>query len=316
MEVASFACPACGKSYRLKPGMAGKKVGCKCGERFRVPEEDAEGDGPIELSDAAPAWLADAKPMAGPANCSRCNARLKPEAVLCLNCGTDQRTGRPAAAPVVTSAGAGDDSEDEAGEGFVDRWRMTATLWGINAQLLALLCKGLALLLIFAAFFASGTPAVAYAAVAAELTAGVLGFAGAVLCLMAPIALLGRVTLAVSLLCYAAGFGSGLWVEVGGAPDWAELTASILNLLGLFLFLGYLMSLAEHLDFPEVTQTAGKVFGYSLGAILTAVLVGWLPFVGLFVLIGTLALAGFAIYLYVTLLIDLSRSVAYRRDRG
>ena len=32
-----FPCPACGKTYRWKPELAGKKVKCPCGNRIDVP---------------------------------------------------------------------------------------------------------------------------------------------------------------------------------------------------------------------------------------------------------------------------------------
>src|SRR5690348_16638707 len=36
-EVAGFSCGACGKQYRWKPELAGKKVKCKCGTPISVP---------------------------------------------------------------------------------------------------------------------------------------------------------------------------------------------------------------------------------------------------------------------------------------
>ncbi|BAM03202.1 hypothetical protein [Phycisphaera mikurensis] len=312
----TFSCPSCEKTYRLKEGMAGKKVGCKCGERFRIPEaaaEDEEG-GPLELSDGTPAWLADAAPAAAAAECSRCNAPLKPSAVLCLNCGTDQRTGAAAVAPPAGSGSMDDDGDDDAPA--ATHRRMTLTLWGINAQILSLLAKGLTLILGIVAVFASNTPAIEWAAVAVALAGAGLGGLGAVLCLFSPSPLWGRVVLAASLACYAAGFCVEVWAELGGAHWLAAAAATLLGVVGLLLFLGFLLSLAEHLDFPEVTDNANKVFGTTIGALAAAGFAWVLPFGTFLVMIGVLAMIVYAIWMYATLLIDLSRSVAYRRDRG
>ena len=310
----TFACPACGKTYRLKPEVVGRKVGCKCGERFRVPEPAAaepDDDGPLELSDGAPAWMSGVEPAAAPAACSRCGTPLKPGAVLCLSCGTDQRTGAAAVAPP-----AGDDGGDEDDAPEPTRLRMTATLWGVNAQILSLLGKGVALVLGVVAAFATGTPAVYWTAVGVELAAACLGGLGAVLCLFAPSPLAGRLALAGSLAAYLAGFGLGVWDESGAAPAWGAWAAGGLNVAGLMLFLGFLISLAAHLDFPEVTDDANKVFGTTLGAVVALAIAAVMPFGSFLLLIGVLALAAWAFWLYASLLIDLSRSVAYRRDRG
>lgn len=73
-----FACEACGKKYKLKPEVAGKRVKCKCGASFTAPKAPppAEPDEQelYDLVDAAPekpkaavAPLARAMPVARPA---------------------------------------------------------------------------------------------------------------------------------------------------------------------------------------------------------------------------------------------------------
>lgn len=51
---AKFGCDECGKSYRWKEPLAGKKVKCKCGHVMRVPESveaEEEDEGMFELAD-------------------------------------------------------------------------------------------------------------------------------------------------------------------------------------------------------------------------------------------------------------------------
>lgn len=82
--IPEFACDACGKKYKLKPEVAGKKVKCKCGSAFTAPElpaptepdeqelydlVDAASEKPkaavLSASQASP--LARAMPVARPA---------------------------------------------------------------------------------------------------------------------------------------------------------------------------------------------------------------------------------------------------------
>ncbi|MEO0964328.1 MAG: ABC transporter permease [Planctomycetota bacterium] len=111
----SFSCPTCGKRYRWKPAMAGKKVACKqCGEKLRVPAEPggvtevvggvssvvapvqasapADSAAGYELSDES---IAEPTPRvsAPDGKCPSCNQRMKPGAVLCMNCGFHLETG-------------------------------------------------------------------------------------------------------------------------------------------------------------------------------------------------------------------------------
>lgn len=150
----SFACPGCGKQYKWKPDVAGKKVRCaKCNLKVRVPAAGgakAEALEPIP-GGGAPAPKAAAKPAApakparpaadddyelnlddelaglapkGPVQpisldaggaapggatagkCPSCNAKVKPGAVICLNCGFNLQSGKK----VKTAIHAGDDA--------------------------------------------------------------------------------------------------------------------------------------------------------------------------------------------------------------
>jgi len=130
-----FACPTCGKQYRFKPEIAGKKAQCKgCGSKFVSPAVEGEPARLLELGSTASAepaapLQAAAPPAAPPAlaiapaddgyelalpgndpislspakpeavvkhqgKCPQCGSKLKPEAILCLNCGYNLAEGK------------------------------------------------------------------------------------------------------------------------------------------------------------------------------------------------------------------------------
>jgi len=113
-----IACPNCGKQYRWKPQLAGKKTECSaCRQKLRIPaqpgdpveaiggllkDQSHESEGAYELAvddDHGDAHLdpnagrkggqsvSKAPPPLSPDNCPSCNSRLKPGAVICINCG-------------------------------------------------------------------------------------------------------------------------------------------------------------------------------------------------------------------------------------
>jgi len=106
-------CPGCGREYRWRPNAAGKRVECgRCGERFRMPDrppppdddpadtdEVASDAGGYELdlpADAAASAAPPTKPAAAKAadgRCPGCGSAVKANAVICLNCGMNLRTG-------------------------------------------------------------------------------------------------------------------------------------------------------------------------------------------------------------------------------
>ncbi len=107
-------CPACGKAYRWKDDLAGRKVKCKCGEVFRMtapgsPAPSAPVVGSVtdktgELSDGydlhdtglhAPAHgAAPGSSSDGDGRCPSCNQPVKPNAVICINCGFNLKSGQ------------------------------------------------------------------------------------------------------------------------------------------------------------------------------------------------------------------------------
>lgn len=128
-----FVCSSCGKDYRWKPELAGKKAKCKCGNVITVPskppapaparlapkpkEEDADLDGLYALAQEEKKAVraadgADHGAAAG-YRCPSCSASMPPGAVICPGCQLDMRTGmrQPVAAArpgsgVLAAAGA------------------------------------------------------------------------------------------------------------------------------------------------------------------------------------------------------------------
>ena len=105
-------CPHCGKRYRFKPELAGKKVTCKCGQKMRLPgdvtgEAVAIGPPPAPDPDESTYGLEvpedqpdDDKPRIGAAavianqgRCPNCNNPAKPDTVICINCGYNIQAG-------------------------------------------------------------------------------------------------------------------------------------------------------------------------------------------------------------------------------
>ena len=85
---ARFACLECGKQYRWKSEIIGKRVRCKCDAVFTVP--DAPSTDPADPSGVGAA----AGPSPGKKNCPSCHAEVAPSAVICIGCGFNMETGQ------------------------------------------------------------------------------------------------------------------------------------------------------------------------------------------------------------------------------
>ncbi len=87
----------CGKSYKLKDETAGKKVRCpNCQAVIRVPADmgsaaDTSANMPDPLPSQEPAKAS--RPESG-IQCPSCQAPLDENAVICVQCGLDLRTGK------------------------------------------------------------------------------------------------------------------------------------------------------------------------------------------------------------------------------
>jgi hypothetical protein len=121
-----FTCASCGKEFRWKPEIAGRKAKCKCGQTLTVPATPpapkvaapapnivapSPEPNPLDWSDEPAADYAAAPPApaaSGP-RCPSCGAGLPANAVLCVNCGYNLKTGKKiggvaSAAPAAASA--------------------------------------------------------------------------------------------------------------------------------------------------------------------------------------------------------------------
>jgi hypothetical protein len=131
VDMPNIVCEGCGKKYRWKPELAGKKVKCKCGQVLEIPEPPKDDDrnddsfGAIELADvgssshstpAPPKRDKPAKPkspigevkIAGgdiepigrgksdddSGKCPNCGTPLADGAVVCIQCGFNRKTGK------------------------------------------------------------------------------------------------------------------------------------------------------------------------------------------------------------------------------
>jgi DNA-directed RNA polymerase subunit RPC12/RpoP len=123
-----FACTSCGKQYRVKDDYAGKPAKCgDCGHRMRIPKPDAQATSPAPkpkpapkpvakpVSAAAPtsdladlgSWMDEELDVAPPAPpttdgaCPSCSAPMVGNAVVCVVCGHDKRSGEKLATETV-----------------------------------------------------------------------------------------------------------------------------------------------------------------------------------------------------------------------
>src|SRR4051812_1514565 len=103
-------CPVCQKSYAMKPEFAGKRVKCKCGEKFTFPAANAPEASPplvkatpkktpvVEEVDGGEYDIAGEKKAAPVGHvpegqCRGCRKPLTPGSIICTACGYNQKTG-------------------------------------------------------------------------------------------------------------------------------------------------------------------------------------------------------------------------------
>ncbi len=121
-----ISCPNCGKLFKWKPKLAGHKVTCTgCQQPLRMPKsgdgkfeaiggllkdkkdlkklnEESHGAYELSLSDSdvedvhmdPNAGRVGGKGGPSPTHCPNCNSKLKPGAVLCINCGYNLAEGK------------------------------------------------------------------------------------------------------------------------------------------------------------------------------------------------------------------------------
>ncbi len=313
-DSATIACDACGRHYRWKPQLGGRRVRCKCGETIAVPDQPPPaGASPLEgvlTGLTEPSASPAAAHAATESKCPICNSRVKPGAVICINCGADMRTGRRL--------------ETKRSESFITGGRggssgaLKLVQLGLLMQLGAIALTICALALPIAAIWLG--PRMIDYALYAGYTIAALQTLGAILCLATPRESGGRAVLAASIV---AGFAAGVFdalLETGtinpGSDDSfamlaANLLSSLLSIVSTICFLAFFIKLAQFLEFAEVTERAEKVMQLYIGLLLAS-FAAFIPFIGCFVGLLIIGLAIYAGILYLLLIIDLNKAVAYR----
>jgi hypothetical protein len=110
----SIVCAGCARNYKWKPALAGKKARCKCGQSVRFPADNpAEGTtlgAAIDLPPADTGGEYDVYEPVQPktrelevpvfdevaltARCKGCKSPMSEGAILCTQCGMNQKTGK------------------------------------------------------------------------------------------------------------------------------------------------------------------------------------------------------------------------------
>lgn len=317
---ATIACDACGRQYRWKQQLAGRRVTCKCGQKFAVPNQGPAADAaPFEDFIAALADEPDNTPAtisrpSTDAKCPLCNARVKPGAVICINCGADMRTRQRIQTKRSESFVTG-------GSGGGGSGALKLVLTGLLMQLgaIALTIVAIAVPFILLLLDARMDNYALYLGYAGY-TIAALQTLGAVLCLATPKESEGRGVLAASI---AAGIAAAVLdvlidtgtLQLGGEDSFsllaANLLSNVLSIISTICFLVFFIRLARFLEFPEVTERAEKVMQLYLGLLLASFAM-LIPFIGCIASLFVIGLAIYAGVLYVVLIIDLNRAVAYR----
>ncbi|HEX7009267.1 MAG TPA: hypothetical protein VF184_04755, partial [Phycisphaeraceae bacterium] len=110
-----ITCSHCGRVYKWKPEIAGRKVVCKCGQKMRIPAEPSDqaqsagsSSSPAQEPSTYELAVSESHPSSGGGGgggsgrskgsrqekCPACNQALKPGAVICINCGYNLQEGK------------------------------------------------------------------------------------------------------------------------------------------------------------------------------------------------------------------------------
>ena len=101
----SFECPNCQESLELEDDMYGQEGICPyCNAQITIPALSSEG--PPQLASSAPPPVPQQKLEVNRGKtCPNCNASMADQAVLCIQCGHDLRTGEDAPQQTHSSGG-------------------------------------------------------------------------------------------------------------------------------------------------------------------------------------------------------------------
>lgn len=308
-EATNIACPQCGKQYRWKAELAGKKVRCRCGEKFRIAEPSpAAAADTYELSAGSGAGspLADVLPRQSDQarsterRCPNCNTKISDQAVICINCGTDTRTGEKTRVAQGEVAVAGNPGAP-AGLKIVQA--------GLLLILLAVVLRVLLLVAPIGAIWL-GEEILIFVIIGAYAISGIQTL-GTLLCLAAPKESGGRLVLAISILLSLGSGVANFLIESEILPPILGVLTNLMSFASTICFLAFFVQLARYLAFDEITQQAEKLLAVYV-ILLVALLGVFIPFVGCFIGLFVLGWGIYAAILYIILLVDLNNAVGYR----
>lgn len=330
-----FSCAACGRRFAWKPTIAGKKAKCKCGEKIAVPETDPAEAEPesfagFELDlpdDAADIGVAPAQPApSAPTKCVACNHPLKPGAVICLNCGTDQRTG----AKLTTGVDQFSDKERrrEARAATLSMLSLRIVqvgIWGsftgVLVKLVGAICMCVGLYMVITLQIGV-TAGLLLAGGQLLMTTGVvIGLISSIVCLAVPGQQLARFALALSITLGAASVGLlayAIYQTVVGSGDftfWKWMISEGLSILGSVSFIWFLYLLSVYLSIGAVIDRARSTMGWYVTYAVCAMIIV-LPVIPVWVIILYPMSALWSNFLYILLIIELHRAISFRIDEA
>ena len=103
-----FACPGCGRRYRWKPRLAGKRVRCKCKTAFDAPEQAPSSAAAATATSGSAredgARRAKTEDTQG-TTCPNCGTSASAEAMICVHCGHNLVTGAQVQSTVIAEGG-------------------------------------------------------------------------------------------------------------------------------------------------------------------------------------------------------------------
>jgi len=303
----TFACPYCDRQYGFKPELEGKKVRCKCGEKFIVEPPQLEEPAPYDIDqdapiDDGPDWSlltgssGEQPEPAGSStrvSCPSCGSSISPTAALCVNCGKEVKTGKKIGQTRVLPG----EKPSRAETFSALQTKITGIGLAIHGLGYLLLMIGVTLAVIGQGQLNGGNPTgdiLLMIGGIGTLIGLPLMVLGPFLSLAAP-ADAGRMLLIASIAFYLGGAVFLVLIELGVLHEWFSVAQNIPFLIGAGCFLGFLQKLSLYLDDDSLfAQTEFLLKTFFLIVILTLLM--FIPLLGcLAVLAALVAQVVFAI---------------------
>ncbi len=256
-----FSCPYCDRRFRYKPELEGKRVRCKCGEKFAVeaplieepdpyslganPDEEDDGPDLMALLGTTDGNAPVPVPTAGKA-CPVCGSAVTDTAALCIQCGTNLKSGKKSGKTSVVPGWA---SAHENTSSAV-RIKITGAGLGLHGLGYLALVLGMTVAGVGGHLMEGGNPTGEVLA----MIGGLATLGGLPLLVIGPFLGLaappdaGRGLLIGSIACYLGGTALVILLATGQVPGFLAAVASVPFLVGAGCFLGFLQKLSVYLD--------------------------------------------------------------------